>query len=405
MKSIIIYIVLLFSLAIERASAQCLQNGDFDDLCQTTINPYCPTFPNQCVPHWYRSHGTPQVFRYYLDNPIYNAAYMWSYKEQFGDVVGEGMYNQYNFVANSTYKIKIRVNVGTDNGVNAGVFRLVATNGLTSALVLGCGDPIPTPANQETIVENTERNMGWKIYEYTYTPSANYSQFWIYPYMNYPISRQYHLYVDYVFICPSECEGTVIYNTGVVPSNETKAGNIYVGSSEGTGGSGTVTVASNQNTTLSAATEIRLSHNFGATVTTGQFVAKIIYPCNPTGTLPGDDRDSIDISQFPRDPVDSTEEEMRMVSGRQKVEGRRKRFTVYPNPAKGQVIIQQYSDKRDPFSMEVYDCNGRILVRKNENSYSPMLLKLDLSSYSTGYYFITITTKHSVETTKVLLQR
>jgi hypothetical protein len=76
--------------------------------------------------------------------------------------------------------------------------------------------------------------------DYFRTASANYSQLWIYP--SATTTVQYNLEVMNVALCPLSCSttGTLVYNVGVVPANLSEAGQIYAGSSAGTGGSGTV---------------------------------------------------------------------------------------------------------------------------------------------------------------------
>src|ERR1051326_2813753 len=274
-KHIILYVALLFFLINNFVYSQCLVNSNFATFCGTTVY-YggCPTFDSPCLDNWGRSHGTPQIL---VDPGIppkmvpFNYAYMWA-SVSGGTLYGEGLFASYTFFANHSYKITVTAQATGSTGS----FLVYATTGLSEHVPSGCGDLIPVPLTQQWIMQNYPViNQTWQTYTISFVPTANYTQLWIYPVTT--STTQYNLDVSYVDVCTDCSEtGIIIYNNGVVPSGNSKAGNIYAGSSAGIGGAGTVTISPTVSTSLHAVNLVQFKSEFHATVSTGTFSAKIV---------------------------------------------------------------------------------------------------------------------------------
>lgn len=397
MKATIIGLLTGLLLCTGSADSQCLQNGDFASYCGTDIDHGCPTFDHTCALNWSRSHGTPQII---VPGPqaANNLCYMWGTKSNI--FFGEGVFASFNFINHETYKIKIRAHAVTPT---SGQFFLYATNNMVESPLSpnSCGDPLPTVTSKEQIVQ-LNNNTGWTEYTIYFTPTSDYSQIWIYPYTT--SNTQFNLYLDYVFICPNFCTGTVIYNNGQVTSGDTKTGYIGAGSTAGTGGTGTVTVAADQTTTFIGAQEIQLLPEFSAAVTTGQFIAKIVQPCDSsTNASAKEDRIDIDVSQFPTDPLNGLEEKKSKRLYEVESLINKNRFSLYPNPSTGRITINPNIGLGASLSIEVYDGTGRMILQKKD-IHNTNLIWLDLSHYKTGYYFIKLISKNSTKIDKIFIR-
>ena len=75
-------------------------------------------------------------------------------------------------------------------------------------------------------------------------------------------------------------------------------------------------------------------------------------------------------------------------------------FRIYPNPTKDGFVFVQNLNKAN--QIKIIDARGRTL--KNIELTSSELLKLNLSPYGKGLYYIVITTKDEVFTEKIILQ-
>ena len=74
-------------------------------------------------------------------------------------------------------------------------------------------------------------------------------------------------------------------------------------------------------------------------------------------------------------------------------------FSIYPNPSNN--IFNIDLNSINEFEFEVFDVTGKIIINKNkilENTY-----QLDMSQFSSGLYFINITTNNKTTTKKLLL--
>lgn len=75
---------------------------------------------------------------------------------------------------------------------------------------------------------------------------------------------------------------------------------------------------------------------------------------------------------------------------------------LYPNPVYTQVNINSTADNKI-LNTKILSIDGRILAMKEEN-WATTAISLDLSNFTTGMYFIYITTERGVVTKKILKQ-
>ena len=73
-------------------------------------------------------------------------------------------------------------------------------------------------------------------------------------------------------------------------------------------------------------------------------------------------------------------------------------IAIYPNPTKDFVNIKADSDIK---SIQIYDVQGRLLMTSLSNQRTE---KFDLSKYSTGIYYLDITTERGNKTQKMIKQ-
>jgi hypothetical protein len=381
----------------EAVPYSCLQNPDFNSAPGPFYytNSGCGYWNTGGVTNWIRSHGTPNLVT--MPNPTDNYVYLWGATKR-GVFEGEGIFANFICQANVSYTAKIRVNV-TDAG-NVGYFRLYCANGLGEPPIYGCGSSLPIlPGSQlHLITSNTERNAGWKEYEYTFTPASNFSYIWIYPYTN--GTNQYTLLVDYVKVCRSECVNNLYYNTGQVPSGTSKAGNIYAGSSAGSGGIGTVTVNMTQTTTFIAGTEISLLPEFNAAVSTGTFQA-VISPCYGVNFRPEKtDPDNIK-TVFSEPASDSlpimTQKKRNEISTQSKV-------SIFPNPITDELIIQTNNFEAGELTAVITDVSGRQVLWIPSINQSKAI-QIRRAGILPGIYLIKITGKNGFKQVEKIIVR
>jgi hypothetical protein len=179
----------------------------------------------------------------------------------------------------------LKIYFSTSGG--GGSLQVYAANGLTQS-ALTCGGSIPTVSNQ-LIGSYTTTTSTSQTQIFTFTANANYSQLWIYPVAS--SATQFNLLVTTVLLCPS-CRNTVVYNNGTLPVS-VSAGDIFVGSSAGTDGSGVVGVQPDVATNLVAGDGITIQAETEITVNSaGSFLAQIV-PCGESGTSIGTDAATI----------------------------------------------------------------------------------------------------------------
>lgn len=366
-----------------------------------TINGVCPTWADNCNEGWIRSHGSPQIITYEDTStgtkPIFvTYAYMWSFLGGNASPVGEGMFSSYNFMVNHSYKLRFRISTDVSNG---SVF-FYATNGLTQSPLTDCGNPIPTNITQKQLIGQFNGSTNGTIdISFTFIPNANYSQIWIYPKAT--SGPQYNLGVLFAGICPS-CDGVIIYNTGSVPTGETRAGTIQAGSTAGSGGSGTVTVQSSQNTSFIGINEIVLLPEFHAIVTTGTFSA-IASSCQPGGRP---DLDSINIQLIQSDehyamaPVKAAQ----TVGATDFDSDNFQKISVYPSISTGLVNITGNLLQLGNYRISVYDQLGKRVFLSTQN-HSNNKIALNLEYLKTGLYILQIESATRKVVRKIIISR
>lgn len=178
-----------------------LTNGDFSNFCQTG-NAFQI---NNCVDNWRNSHGTPT-----LTNG--NASgWMWSYNGS-----GEGIVANFDFDPCNVYEITFRVraddkNSGDPNVANTATINLEAAN----AVPQNNSTAFPTVNNSQVIFTDI---MGpylntWTNITITFAPQNNYSQLWIYPFMQAPSNGVSQaemniddIHIDIISQCCNDCE-------------------------------------------------------------------------------------------------------------------------------------------------------------------------------------------------------
>jgi hypothetical protein len=115
---------------------------------------------------------------------------MWSYSGR-----GEGIVQPYSFLAGRTYTIKFWVRTNNPDGQ----FYVKAANGVPNGTTTS--STVPTVSSQKTIYSAGLVFPSWTQRTVTFTPTTNYSQLWIYPYLgSYPSNGQAELMIDGISI-------------------------------------------------------------------------------------------------------------------------------------------------------------------------------------------------------------
>ncbi len=73
-------------------------------------------------------------------------------------------------------------------------------------------------------------------------------------------------------------------------------------------------------------------------------------------------------------------------------------FSIYPNPTKGYINIENHHDIRD-YKIEIFDIHGRLI---NSTTWTINNNQIDLSSLQNGTYFIKIIVKNEINVKKVI---
>jgi len=405
MKSVILLntLLLLFSCV----SSQCLSIPNFGDPinCQTAVtNCECATWTNNCENGWTRSHGTPQLYPYCITiggkERCYFYAYMWSTGQ-----LGEGIFTNITdgkFLAHHSYNIKMRIY--TSGG--SGSMNVFATNTLTQPSGFGsycCGAPTPNiPAYEKQLIGTYSGvNNQWEDITFTFVADQDYSQIWIYPTGT---SGQYDLNVMNLEVCLS-CEGTIVYNQYLVPYNLSRAGNIYVGSTAGSGGFGTVSTYQEQTTRLFATNEIRLLPSFEAVVTTGSFSATTdnCSTLNPYRTIT-DPFEWIPIDSL-NVPVTTFNESTTLKNTTIPTPNQFSNIQAFPSISNsGLLKITGNSDEICDLNIIVIDQLGRQVMTKR-NTFKTNLINLDLGNLKNGLYYIQIKSAYKMTTKKIIINK
>ena len=380
MKCVNLYIAIFFIIYGNFSYGQRLVNGDFAFYCGTQSGGNCSTFENNCILNWQKSHGTPQLIA--AIPSFLNQIFMWATTPDYSR--GEGIFASYNFTSGNVYTIKVRAAAG--NSV-PGELRLVAANGMTGSTTYGgdCGSIIPTVSGSHTIT-STNLTQSFVTYTWSWTPGSNYSQIWIYPY--YFSSEQFDMYVDFVSIYPDSCAGTVIYNSGAVDYGTVRGAYIYAGSTAGTGGSGTVTIANNQTTSLYAINDIYLLPEFQATLSSGEFSAQIV-SCNAQIRLKSGENNALENDlDRPVRPVKFGLEER---AGKQPLE-QQNETGIFPNPVRDILTVRWNDLSRSAISViRIYNELGVLVNQVRPAVFSSgNTIRINVSDLPPGLFILTI---------------
>lgn len=123
----------------------------------------------QTVNDWYVAQGSPNIQTGGAGGT--NRIGMWAFSTS-----GEGVYTCFDFQQNHTYQICLWVQNGTAE--TRGNLEIWAANGLTQNF---SSSTTPTPSSSELIDDNYNYSASLVQVVVNYTPTADFSQLWIYP--------------------------------------------------------------------------------------------------------------------------------------------------------------------------------------------------------------------------------
>ncbi len=151
----------------------CLRNGNIESDTPNIVGDM-NTGSGTDVEGWGVSHGTPALTAGYQGNGVS----MWARTKPGGVARGEGIFTCYNFHMGHTYQICFRVMNTTGN--NNGNLFLRAVNGL---VINSTSAVIPSVPASSHLIHGTHINTtSWQQYTVSFTPNADYSMLWIYPF-------------------------------------------------------------------------------------------------------------------------------------------------------------------------------------------------------------------------------
>jgi hypothetical protein len=406
MKRIKLYISLLFTLYAPYGFGQCITNPEF--ITSSNCTPTTCYFDDGCVTNWHRSHGTPQYHRN-TTTPSASYMYMWATHDTglggYGPH-GEGIWGGFTFLAYHQYKIKV---AAYNAGSNGDIVVLAANNVPTTTFTACQGENLPSVTGTAPIMQQFLEggNSTFTEYTITFTPTANYTQVWVYPTTWANNGDQMDLYVDYVSICEEFCTGTIVYNSGAMPGGETRAGFIWAGSSSGFGGSGTVTAQNGITTSLIGGEEVTLQPNFHVQLTSGEFRA-LIYACSPQQRI------SEQPSKYPSvpatlDPKGSPP--IRGGAGSGRFDSLRlarvtpppgpESVAIYPNPVRSKLNVQLNNFTGAISGIQVLNEVGVVVQQIDRKTYADkQKLEIDVSKLPDGMFILRVVTDKQTFTQK-----
>jgi hypothetical protein len=380
--------------------AQCLTNTNFNGAsCPVVFSPEgCPTWNGSCN-GWIKSHGTPDLDTTHIQTPkgailTLGTVFMWGAATQ-----GEGIFTPYTFLVHQSYDVRI---IFASSSTNPGHVNVYATNGLTEHPLTGCGNGYPSPARQ-LIGQYTGNTSGASVdLTFTFTANSNYSQLWIYPDgTGSEGPSEYMMTLTDVFACPS-CSAQIIYNSGTVPTGTTAAGIIQVGSTAGSGGSGTVVVAAGQSTTLTATQEIDMKQNFTVSVGTGGIFVAQLAPCNGVNTIAASVPPGGGVIVNPRQPESGKQNTIQLDQAAT-LASTEPKLQVLPTVSAGAFTITGGATDLGNADILVADASGRVVYRLHNGSDTR--IDLNLSKWGNGVYFLRISNGTKVMTQKLVISK
>jgi hypothetical protein len=395
MKKIIILFIAIQGCLINLSYSQ-LVNGDFTQFngCTVPTIGTCTSFSSTCVTNWGSAYGTPQILSETLPKGYTNYfGYMWS---NTTNCHGEGMFAQYNFQANTTYQLSIDAQA-TDL---SGSMNILLTNGLTHLVSDdgSCGDKHRSVSSSQNILPfGSQSNIpaSWASYTYQFIANNADSQIYIFPCSN--SSTQYNLSIDNLNVV-FDCNGTIIYNNGIIPINKSKAGYISVGSTAGTGGSGTVTNSSNSSTYLIATNSITFVPGFQASVIAGTTFSAKIVDCNNilaarqiVNNSPIHSLEKNNLIFNNHDEQAKIADSIRYITDISKGSSR-SNISIYPNPVKGRLNLVLNNFNSTKIKISIIDVSGKSYYSTDKfiDDKSYKSIEINTSILSQGTYFIVV---------------
>ncbi len=76
--------------------------------------------------------------------------------------------------------------------------------------------------------------------------------------------------------------------------------------------------------------------------------------------------------------------------------------TIYPQPAEGKIFVKFYGREHEKVSVLIFDVNGKEVLRADESIGTGSVLELDVTSVSSGMYFIRFVTEDRNEVKKMI---
>jgi hypothetical protein len=322
---------------------------------------------------------------------------------------GEGMYTAYPFAAHHSYDIRIIFDPYA-NGNGSGSTFIMAANNIAPMTIDGsCGSPTPANENVQTIEEYTGTSAYQLDETYSFTANQAYSQIWIYPQgTSTSGTDELNLNVYSVYVCPS-CTAILNYNTGTLPDGESTAGYINVGSTAGSGGSGTVTIQTGESTTLTAAQKITFLPSFQASVTgSGKFVAQIV-ACNNANTVQTESNplDSVVVYDstitINPDNLSRAKADSLLPATISAPASGSTRLQIYPTVSSGAFTITGSPADLNSANIIVVDASGRTVY--SMYNAAGTTIPLDLGNLVNGLYFVQIRQQTKVTTQKIIISK
>jgi hypothetical protein len=366
-------IALVFILCFnQQICAQLLPNGDFESTLGCVTYPCGGMLDPSCCPNWHRSHGTANVITTGTESHCYLF-----YSNLSG--IGEGIFYNYNFVQNKSYRVCFNVYTNYDIcNTQAGPGIIVrAANGVPETNSNGtplCGEAIPTPTNSQTILTDNTHYVTRTQVSGVFTADANYSQLWIYPFLN--NCNGMGMNIDdvsvYVESCPS-----LVFNHNYQISAGVYDNRQIITAGSGSAGELVYTNPGAPSIQLLAENYVLLIPDFFSSPSSANYFLAMTQPCHgqvpncpssKTGSVDVDENNSLLNEQLPASLF----------------------FEITPNPFTNQSTITYRLNRTAPIEMQVFDINGKMVWQKllTDKEKGEHSLQLNLTGFPAGVYFL-----------------
>jgi hypothetical protein len=359
----------------EMAQGQ-LVNGDFELNCGSSTWEAFQTAGGACVTgSWFVSHGTPDI-QYNIGGNATATAHMWSATSS--ELTGEGLFIECpNFESGVTYRLSLDYYAAN----NPDDVYISLTNGLTHNTSI---TDWSFPSVSESILHHivSPVNTTWTTLTFTFTPSANYSQLWIY--LKESSNVHSYLNIDNVVVKES-CPANAVYSGFAGTPMLTEVAD-YIEAS------GTSTVSSGQTITYRAGNYIQLLPDFHADPGSGFFHAYIT-PCEGFDIAPCDDNGIMPKGGSSSDNSRLYDQYITSVNN-------------YPNPFTGKTTINYTLAENGPVTLVITDMLGEQvaeLVRSSQYGAGQYSMEFDGSALSPGVYFLTLQSGTTSTTRKMVV--